>query len=78
MLAKAIVGVGLFLSARSLLVVCPDSCLLLLLMLAFLTCMLIRLLYYPNLHTPYISAIDSRPCSKVLASGPAAKIGWIV
>ena len=78
MLWKAIVGVGLFLSPRSLPVVCPDSCLLLLLMLVFLTCILIRLIYYPNLHTPYIAAIDSRLVSKVLKCGLIANIGWIV
>lgn len=78
MLGKAIADATLLLSARTVLVVCPNSCLLLLLMLAFWTCMLIRLICYPSLHTPYISAIDSRLLSTILACGLMANFGWIV
>ena len=78
MLGKAIVDTTFLLSVRSVLVVCPGSCLLLFLMLAFWTCMLIRLICYPSLHTPYISVIDSRLLSPIFACGLMANIGWIV
>ena len=78
MLGKTIVDTTLLLSARSVRVVRTGRRLLLLLMLAFWTCMLIRLIYYPSLHTPYISAIDSRLLSRTLACGLMVSFGWTV
>lgn len=59
-----------FSSTRTkLMVYSDDVCLLLVLMRVILTCILIRLMQCPNLHTPYILATDSRLVSVGLAYG---------